>query len=109
MRTDFCMAGVIQALVLNFILYLFNFLSGACLLKSSFMFIKKLFNDKLISFLLRFKMPSHSLLNLDQFMSYKFDLEEGGSEKINETKRNCGKWSEIIDVKLPEVASLLYR
>ena len=30
------------------------------------------------------------------------------SEKIGETKRKCGRLSEIVDVKLPEIASLLY-
>ena len=36
-----------------------------------------------------------------------FNLEEGRSDKIEGTKRNCWKWSEIVDVKLPEIASLL--
>ena len=109
------MPEVIQGFFFNLSLYLLTFLSGAYLFSTKFIGSRKLFVAELTFFSSRFKILGQSISKksntkfswskFDQSFSKTLDLLEGGSANVLGEIRNCGRWSEIVAVILPEIMS----
>ena len=108
---EFCSPCVINDLVRNFSFFLLSFLKGAWASNKLSIFDRYLFIVKLTSFSSLYKI---CLIKIrDKFTALKFfqsrlrilDLVTGIFEQKSGKKIICGRWSENVDVTLPDSIS----